>query len=139
VLYLVLQILRLDTAYQNINELIDYKIEGDILFVTLLLEKEYGVKDVGLMIDFFIDYTKGKPHKLLVDAGNQATISVDGVRLIKYERTKSYASARAYVLTSFHQVIMARFYLRFKKQDIPTNYFKTVKEAKQWLDSITIK
>ena len=129
----------MDSNNPNIKDLIDYKREGDILFVTLLLEKEYTVKDVGVMINFFIDHTKGKPCKLLVDAGNHATISVDAVRLIKYERTRSYASARAYVLTAFHQVLMARFYLRFKKTDIPTNYFKTVKEAREWLENVKVE
>ncbi len=128
----------MDSAHQNINELIDYKIEGEILYVELLLEKEYDVDEAELLINFLINYTKGKRYKLLVNAGSAASISLEGLKLIKHERTLAYAYARAYVITSFHQVIMARFYLRINKPVIPTNYFKTIADAEKWLETITL-
>ena len=46
-----------------------------------------------------------------------------------------FSLAEAFVLKSLAQKLLANFYVKFDKPEVPTKFFTTIPEAEQWLKS----
>ncbi len=73
------------------------------------------------------------PYTVLVDAAISATITSEGRKLSASKEYQRRTIAKALLIKSLSQRIVARFYLKFNKPVTPTEIFENRDKAIAWL------
>ena len=111
-------------------------IENGIVQLITFDDVYYDNDKLAIIIRHLTQLASGKPFKLLVIASESSIITVDGLKLLSSSAAMNYASAKAYVISSLSQKLMANFYLKCFKPKKPVKFFKEVDKAKSWLMAI---
>jgi hypothetical protein len=110
-----------------------YLKKTNILSVAADQEMEYDTEEVSQIISNIKFISGGKKYLLLVKAGPLSTITFNALKLLAKPDAMSYAYAKAYVLKTLPQRLMANFFLRYFKPEIPVRFFKDQRDAELWL------
>jgi len=73
--------------------------------------------------------------KLMVTAGNKATLSTEARDLVSSGNVTEQIKADAIVTEHYSHQMSANFFVRYNKPQRPTKLFKTVDEAREWLNT----
>lgn len=79
--------------------------------------------------------TKGKRCALLVIVDPFADIDSDAREYMACAEATQFSIAEAYVIRSLAQKILANFYLKVGKPEVPTRFFNEQNDAEDWLRS----
>lgn len=110
-----------------------YIKETNILGVEAKQEMLYDKEEVGHIISN-IQYLAGdKKYLVLVNSGPLASISYEGLKALAHHSSFSYAYAKAYVIHTIAQRLMANFYVRYFKPSVPIKFFRNENDAEVWL------
>lgn len=110
-----------------------YLTETNILGVEATQEMKYDKDDVKTILDNIIYLAKDKKYLVLVNAGPRLSITYDALKLLVRSDETHYAYAKAYVIHTLPQKLIAGFYLRFFRPKVPVRFFKDHREAEAWL------
>ncbi len=72
-------------------------------------------------------------HKLLVTAGEGATLNPDARELVSSQGITTQITADAIVTEHYGHQMSANFFVRYNQPHRPTKLFKTESEARAWL------
>lgn len=111
-------------------------VENSIVQLNTFDDVYYDIDMVAIIIHHLTLLASGKPFKLLVIASESSNISVDSLRLLSSSEAMTYATAKAYVISSLSQKLMANFYLKCFKPKKPIKFFKDKDSALSWLIAI---
>lgn len=75
----------------------------------------------------------GKKRPLLVIGASFANIDSDAREFMASEQSTMHSSAEAFVIHALGQKILANFYLKVNKPQVPTRFFNDQSEAEVWL------
>lgn len=78
---------------------------------------------------------KGK-YKVLTLPRENAQIEAEVRNYLTAKDRSEYVVADAIVITNLPHRLLADFYMKFNRPDIPTRFFKSYDEALQWLKSL---
>lgn len=73
--------------------------------------------------------------KLMVTAGDRATLSTEARDLVSSGNVTEQIKADAIVTEHYSHQMSANFFVRYNKPQRPTKLFKTVEEAREWLNT----
>jgi len=73
--------------------------------------------------------------KLMVTAGNKATLSTEARDLVSSGNVTEQIKADAIVTEHYSHQMSANFFVRYNKPQRPTKLFKTIAEAREWLNT----
>jgi hypothetical protein len=73
--------------------------------------------------------------KLMVTAGDKATLSTEARELVSSGNVTEQIKADAIVTEHYSHQMSANFFVRYNKPQRPTKLFKTVEEAREWLNT----
>lgn len=73
--------------------------------------------------------------KLLVTAGNKATLSQEAREMVSEGNVTTQIKADAIVTEHYSHQMSANFFVRYNQPQRPTKLFKTEEEAREWLRS----
>ena len=104
-----------------------------ILGVKAEQDMEYDKEQVEQIISNVQFLAQGQKYLVLISAGPLTTITFQGLRALASHQSFAYAHAKAYVIHTLSQRIMANFYLRYFKPKVPVKFFKNEREAELWL------
>jgi hypothetical protein len=107
--------------------------QDGIIQTDIELDKVMEIYHIKLGVDFIKEIYTGEKFPLLFKVGDFSLPSQESLKYQANEDSNLYASAEAYVITSFYQKIIADFYLKINKPARPTKFFSTEKEAVKWL------
>jgi hypothetical protein len=80
----------------------------------------------------------GKRFRLLVTAGENATLSPDARSYASSAASSNVIAADAIVVNNYSHEMTANFFIRFNKPHRPTNWFKNREEALEWLKTFEV-
>ena len=113
------------------------KLRSDaILQVNTIANVEYGPNEAAIVIQNILAIADNKEQYILVVSGEYANVTVESMKLLSSPIAMSYAIAKAYVINSISQRIMANFYLNVIKPEKPVQFFQNQSEAEFWLKSL---
>jgi hypothetical protein len=98
--------------------------------------EELDVKDVIPLVEWVKDNAPELPYKLMLVGGYGSTISPDVQVFMADPDRRSRVSREAFVIQSFAHRLIANFYIRYRKPEIPTKIFQTEEEAEKWLSEV---
>ena len=124
------------TPIQNKNSTVTIDDEG--VFVVqwkpnVRLEKE----DLEKVVNDYDELSKGELWKVLHLFPKSTTVSSKARDYA--EKREKPAAAEAFVIDSFIQRNLFRFYLKFRKVQYPMREFYSEDDAREWLSSISAK
>ena len=79
------------------------------------------------------EYTAGKQFLTVINCEPSAKTTFKAIRRMGKPSAMQYTIAKAYVIRTFHQKIMADIFLLLFKPKKPVKFFRDVEKAKQWL------
>jgi hypothetical protein len=86
------------------------------------------------------NFTKGKPHPILVITGERNGSTRAATKMsMKLLKDENYALAEALVITSFSTRISANFFFKVFKPKFPYKNFKSKGEAEEWLKRFKVE
>lgn len=85
------------------------------------------------LLAVYKEFTGGKKVPMLHVVGPYTSIAPDARSWGASKEATRFAVAEAYVLKSLAQKLLANFYIKFDKPEVPTKFFKTIPEAEEWL------
>ena len=94
---------------------------------------EYGQDEAEEIIKNILQITQHKKYAILVVSGAYSNVTIESMKILSSPIAMSYAIAKAYVINSLSQKLMANFYLKFLKPDKPVRFFKNINDAEIWL------
>jgi len=80
----------------------------------------------------------GKKFRLLVTAGENATLSPEARAYASSAESSNVIAADAIVVNNYSHEMTANFFIRFNKPHRPTNWFKNREEAMVWLKTFEV-
>lgn len=111
-----------------------YAIPPDILCLRVNENSTLTVEESKTISDVAFAWFKGK-YKVLTLPEEHAQIDADVRNFLVTPDRSSRVIADAIIITNLPHRLLADFYMRFQRPDIPTRFFKTVDEAIAWLRS----
>lgn len=110
-----------------------YLNENNVLTVEATSEMEYESRHVDLIIDTLREFTSDTKYMVLIVAGEHSAIGYEGLKSLSKADAFKYAYAKAYVITTLAQRLMANFYMNLFRPEIPIRTFSKKQEAEAWL------
>src|SRR6218665_2663317 len=104
-----------------------------VLVIEAVSDMEYESRHVDLIINTVKEFTGSLKHLVLVEAGDHTAIGFEGLKSLAKPDAFSYAHAKAYVIKTLSQRLMANFYMKFFRPEIPVRIFSKRQEAEAWL------
>lgn len=77
-----------------------------------------------------------KQYYILILSGEFSNVTVDSMKILSTPVAMSYALAKAYIISSTAQKLMANYYLNVIKPQKPVQFFKDKESAENWLLSL---
>lgn len=108
----------------------------DVLEITTFKDVEYDDSQTASVIRDVLSITEGKHYYVLVLSGQYSNVTVESMQLLASPQAMSYALAKAYVISSPAQRLMANFFLANLKQDKPVKFFLSQEKAEEWITSL---
>jgi hypothetical protein len=97
----------------------------------------YGKKECEQITAAIGQLSGGKRVPVLVVGSHYSSIDKEGRDYSASFAGSRYSSAEAYIIKSMAQKILANFYLRMNKPIVPSRFFKEIKDAEEWLHSLS--
>jgi hypothetical protein len=117
-----------------------YSIEGLCEFMVcesfIEINVHTGIFDesqISQMVSTLDEISLGKQFLILVNPDKGARVTFMGLRKLASAQTLQYALARAYVLRSMHQKLMAELFMKVYSPASPIRFFREPEEAMKWL------
>ena len=107
--------------------------ENNILTVEATSEMEYEGQHVDLIIDTLREFTSDTKYLVLIVAGDHSAIGYEGLKSLAKAEAFKYAYAKAYVISTLSQRLMANFYMNFFRPEVPVKTFGKKQDAEAWL------
>ena len=116
-----------------------FKREDGIIEVQCGDDVNYQISHFKEMNDLSAELCEYKPQLILFKVGNYTTISNEAREYGATAEATKYSIAEAYVIRSLPQKIVANFYIRVDKPNVPTKFFNNEYEAVEWLNEFRPK
>ena len=107
--------------------------ETGVLRFEAIKEMDYDKTEVQYILDNINYISAGKKYLVLVIANEGRNITYEGLKLLGQSQAFSYSIAKAYVIKTLYQRLMANFYVRIFKPKIPVKFFIKELDAEVWL------
>ncbi len=121
------------------DRLCQIKLRSDyILQVNTTKDVEYGTSEAAQVIKNMLDFADNKQFYVLIVSGDYANVTYESIKLLSSPIAMSYSLAKAYVINSLPQKLMANFYLKTLKTNKPVKFFRNQTDAEQWLKSLQL-
>lgn len=124
----------METIYCDISKVI--LLNEDTLFIDILADVEFEIKDFHQLMDAAFEIGKGKKFYNIINVGEYTTPNHEARVASSSIEGSIYKLADAFIIHSIPQKIIANFYLSFHKPAVPTKFFTSLENAKDWLDQI---
>ncbi len=98
----------------------------------------FGEAEVTEIINRVDELSHGKKSLMLIVFSPGSRITVKGMKVLSSERALNYAKAKAYVLRSIHQRVMAFIYTLLNGKNKPVAFFGNRDKANAWLKDLVI-
>lgn len=108
----------------------------DILFLTIHADEILTVDESQAISDWAINQFGGKPFKVLTEPEVNSQIESEVRNYLVAQDRKQRVKADAIIITNLPHRLLADFYMKFHRPDIPTKFFKNKEEAFEWLNSL---
>lgn len=115
------------------NQLFEVALKETNVLSVDLTKTEYDKEEVEHITENIRYIARDHKYLLLINSDPESSITYEGLKVLARPGSLSYAIAKAYVITSLPQKLMANFYLHFFKPSIPVKFFKNKREAELWL------
>jgi hypothetical protein len=126
------------TTNYALDELCSISIGQKILIINLH-NGLFDVKTVEGILTKLDTYTTDKKYLTLINCDKSARTTIKALRKMAKPRAMKYAIAKAYVIQSLHQKIMANVFLLVFRPRIPVKFFRNDTKAKEWLNDLFIE
>ena len=114
-----------------------FHFEKEVLVITFNPDSELHIEDAKEMFSTRMSFQKGKSVKVLAIAGNFWNVTHEARVFFAGNETSNLNIAMAIVTKSLTTRITANFFIKINQPQYPTKTFKTIKDARVWLNSIT--
>jgi hypothetical protein len=104
-----------------------------VLQINTFANIEYTPKEVQVIIDAILVLVGDKKYHILIIPEEHSSITFDSLKLLAGSQAMSYSIAKAYVIKSLAQKIMANFYTTVFKPKQPVKFFNSQQDAEKWL------
>lgn len=94
--------------------------------------------EVSKIIDHLHDVCEGKEYLILVEAHRKTRITLGALKLIGGKKASRHVLAKAYVIRSLHQRLMAILFQVLFRPLQPVRTFSGKARAKMWLEEIVM-
>lgn len=110
-------------------------ISPDTLFLEIHEGETLTVAESAEIAEWAREQFKGK-YKVLTLPRENAQIEAEVRSYLTAKNRSQRVLADAIIITNLPHRLLADFYMKFNRPDIPTRFFKTYDDALQWLKSI---
>lgn len=121
----------------KIDNLCSISMSKTVLEVTLN-PGLYETSEIDHILVKLNEYTSGKEFLVMVNCVQGARTTVEGLRRLSGPSAMKYALAKAYVLHTFHQRLMARLYVLLFRPNKPIRFFTDEEKARKWIDGLVV-
>jgi hypothetical protein len=104
-----------------------------IMHLAIKDEIEVTVEDIIAMNEAVGRIGDGRKYPNLITVGRYTSISKEAREFAAGDEANKYTLADGYVLHSFHQKILANFFIKINKPKLPVKFFNHENEAVEWL------
>jgi hypothetical protein len=118
------------------NEFFEIKFGSDYIVEINVFDKTYNKLLVTDIVQTVMKLTGGKEYLILVVADKNSRVSLGAVNYLSSSTAMKYALAKAYVINSRHQKLMANLFSTFLKPRESIRFFNTREEAIHWLKAL---
>ena len=115
------------------NPLFEVSLKDTNILTVELSPSQFDKEEVQQVLENVKYLAQNRKYLVLVNSGPVASITYEGLKVLAKHESFSYAFAKAYVIQTISQRIMANLYLRYFKPKIPIRFFKSKKDAELWL------
>jgi hypothetical protein len=123
---------RIITSVELAATIVSLRSDG-IIHLGIKDDVEVNVEDIREMNKAVEKIGGGRKFANLVTVGKYTTVSKEARDFAATDEANQYTLADAYVLHSFHQKIIANFFIKFNKPKLPVKFFDSEEEALEWL------
>lgn len=120
--------------YESVSAKV-FAINPDILYLIVPSGQSFTTAESHTISNLAFTHFNGK-YKVLTVPEEHATIESDVRNYLVTPERKERVIADAIVITNLPHRLLADFYLKVQRPDIPTQFFKTYDEALAWLRSV---
>ncbi|PBQ33703.1 hypothetical protein CNR22_18595 [Sphingobacteriaceae bacterium] len=110
-----------------------YLKDTGVLGIEAESDMTYDVDDVRQIIDNTKYIAGNQKYLILVKTGPMAVTTFAALKLLAEPDAAGYAHAKAYVISTISQRLMANFFMYYFKPAIPIKFFKDPRLAEVWL------
>ena len=110
-----------------------YLKDTGVLGIEAESEMTYDAEDVKQIIDNTNYIAGDKKYLVLIKTGPLTSTTFEALKLLAEPDAIRYAHAKAYVVTTISQRLMANFFIHYFKPKIPIKFFKDAMLAEIWL------
>lgn len=111
-------------------------LSEDTLYIDILPDIEFEIKDYNQLMDAALEIGKGKKFYNLINVGEYTTPNHEVRTASSSVEGSIYKLADAFIINSTPQKIIANFYMMFHKPSVPTRFFNSEEKAIEWLNEI---
>jgi hypothetical protein len=104
-----------------------------IVEIHFLENTDYGLEEVEELISAYDQILENKKYPLLHIPQNFVSFSKETREFSVTDRGSQYSKAETYVIINLAYKIMSNLYLKVNRPPVPTKFFKTMREAEDWL------
>lgn len=122
------------TIYCDISKVI--QLNEDTLFIDILADVEFEIKDFNQLKDAAFEIGKGKKFYNIINVGEFTTPNHEARTASTSVEGSIYKLADAFIIHSIPQKVIGNFYMAFHKPTVPTKFFTSLENAKEWIDQI---
>jgi len=107
--------------------------EDGIINTNILIDDPVNIEQAKELLNAYINVSKGVKTPNLYTVSKFALMEKEVMEFIINEANQ-HGKADAFVIHSLPQKILANFYLKFIKPNVPTKFFRTEEKAIEWLN-----
>ncbi len=111
-------------------------IAPDILFLTIHSDEILTVAESQIISNWAMSQFDGKSYKVLTEPELNSQIESEVRNYLVAQERKKRVLADAIIITNLPHRLLADFYMKFHRPDIPTKFFKNKEEAFEWLNNL---
>lgn len=121
------------TAAHYKNDYCEIVFRPDYIVEITVFDMLYDKPQVEEIVKLMNEATHGMEYLVLIVAGKNSKITLRAAKFLSTSPALKYALAKAYVVKSRHQRIMASIFSTFFKPKESIRFFRTRLEAELWL------
>jgi hypothetical protein len=111
---------------------------GKKIFEITLHEGLFDVPTVDRILQKIDGYVDGKSYLTMINCEKSARTTIKALRRMGRPDALQYSIAKAYVIHTFRQRIMADIFVLLFKPKKPVKFFKDDEKARKWLGDLVI-